>query len=211
MYDPLSVGKHWAALLPTALLASDAGTPRLALGMLSGAVLMLGPTGEAHAAAGVLHERTLRAAHFLIPKQVGCLASHVQTAAYVASHQHVLRGQHSPAHPLLQLPPHPQSTVADSVLVVLNDAQQFSSANGQATAPIAHHVEQQQRSKTAAAAVQQLTAAGQPHLADFSTDSEPHPPCQGRGCVAAAYHHSASHMLASAVELCPLALEQLLL
>ncbi|KAL4450611.1 hypothetical protein ABPG77_000967 [Micractinium sp. CCAP 211/92] len=171
VYDPLSVGKHWAALLPTALLASDAGTPRLALGMPSGAVLMLGPTGEAHAAAGVLHERTLRAAHFLIPKQ---------------------------------------STVADSVLVVLNDAQQFSSANGQATAPIGHHGEQQQRSKTAAA-VQQLTAAGQAHLADFGTDSVPHPPCQGRGRVAAAYHDSASHMLASAVELCPLALEQLLL
>lgn len=72
-YNLLRAATHWAFLGPTALLACDAGARRLALGMPSGAVLVLGPNGKADAAAGALHGRALRAAHFLIPKQVGCL------------------------------------------------------------------------------------------------------------------------------------------
>lgn len=89
---------------------------------------------------------------------------------------------------------------------MLNDAQQFASANGQGSTPSARRWEHHQRSKAA--------AAGQPgaaNLADPSTRSVPGQPRQGGDRVAAAYTHSASHLLASAAEMCPLALEQLLL
>ncbi|KAL4433604.1 hypothetical protein ABPG75_000045 [Micractinium tetrahymenae] len=164
-YDLLRGGVNWAFLLPSAMLATDAGAPRLVVGTPSGAVLVLGPSGEAGEAAGVLPGRAPRAAHFLPPKQ---------------------------------------SAGVESVLVVLNDAQQFASVGGGTWSPS----EQQQRS-TAAARLP--VASGAPKPADPSAGSAPGRPRQGGDRVTAAYAHSASHLLASAVELCPLSLEQLLL
>lgn len=164
VYDLVAGSVRWATQVPVAAMAVDAGAAQLALATPSGAVVQLGASGQAGAAAGLLSQRVL-SAHF-IPASQGQL----------------------------------------SMLIVLNDAQQYA-ATQTAAAVVRRGGESGRKTRAAAA------SAGSAKEVAAGATAPGTPPSRVRqgGSVAASFQRSASHLLAAASELCPLALESLLL